>query len=133
MDTIFPIRFLRFPIYILLGLPDRLTFPLHSLRGTAIALTLGAARQAITASWGKLTPPTHSDWLHRLWLLLGMERISTSLTHSHAHFDKMWVPCITFLSNEFRELTCPLYLRVLHLTDAVAPSLGMCGRLQGMY
>ena len=122
MDSIFQVQFLRYPIYVLLGLPDRLSFPLHYLWGKAIALALGVARQAVTVSWGKSIPPTHMDWLHRMWLLLGMERISASLTCSHARFDKIWGPCIKFLSHKFRELTCPSYLRVLRLTDVDAPA-----------
>ena len=65
IDSIFHIKLLRFPAYVLLGLSDRLSLPLSSLRGKATMLVLRAACQTLTAMWGKPNPPTHMDLLHR--------------------------------------------------------------------
>ena len=117
IDEIFGIEFPRFPAYVLLGLPDRLAYPLHSRRGKSIAAALNAAIQTIVGLWGKIDPPEPILWKHRLWNLLGMEKIAAYLNNSWARFDKQWSTLIEYLSDEFRELTCPRYLRVMRLTE----------------
>ena len=97
----YDVDILGFPSYILLGLPHRLSFPLHSLRGKAIAKALCMAKQAISTLWGKLMPPEHLNWLHCLWDLLGMERIAATLNNSINRFDKILGPGIRFLFGEF--------------------------------
>lgn len=58
--------------------------------------------------------PTHLGWLHQLWNILGMEKISLTLANPGASFGKLWHPYLSLLSQDFRELTCPKYL---HLID----------------
>ena len=116
VDSMFEVVLPRFPEYIVLGMPDRLAFPLHSIKGQAMAAGLLAARQAIIALWGKPDAPHSSLWVYRLWDLLGMERISASLTNTYARFLKIWRWVLTYLSTEFVEVTCPRYLRVLHIS-----------------
>ncbi|KAJ1181232.1 hypothetical protein NDU88_006440 [Pleurodeles waltl] len=62
----------RFPSYILLGLPNPLTFPLRSLKGRQMALALNVALQLILVLWGTDRIPTYVSWLQKLWFILAM-------------------------------------------------------------
>lgn len=70
----------------------------------------------ILTRWGKEGVPTRFNWLHGLWEMVGMEKIIASISHSPPRFDKTWKSTLEFVSTEFNELTCPMYLRVLGLT-----------------
>lgn len=114
VDDLFDTQIPRHPVYVILGLPNLITYPLKSKRGRQMGLALGAAIQNILTHWGSPTISTHTGWLHKLWYILGMERIFSTLTNT---FTKTWSPFISLLSTEFHELTQPKYLRVLHLAD----------------
>lgn len=112
-DTAIP----RFPDYTLLGLPNALTFPLKSKRGRQMGLAMGAAVQHILSLWGSHTRPTKLGWLHKIWFILGMEKLQATLTQSKTSFSEIWNPLLSLLSQEFHEVTCPRYLRLLRITD----------------
>ena len=118
LDEIFDNELPRLPAYVLLGLPNRLTYPLGSNWGSQLAMALCAATQTILALWGSDRPPEHLSWLHRLWLLLGMEKLSLAADYPKHDIAQLWTPLVSFLSNEFRELTCPRYLRILQLSTS---------------
>lgn len=124
IDLHFETQLPRFPDYVLLGLPNAITFPLTSKRGCQKALALGAAVQNILTHWGTKTLPTRLGWLHRLWALIGMEKISLSLTNPGASFHDLWEPFLKLLTSEFTKLTCPKYLRLLRLADPPTPRVG---------
>lgn len=102
----------RFPSFILLGLPNALTYPL-----TSCSIALGVAHQTILALCGTTTIPMHLEWLQRLWFVLGMEKLTLTLSVQGDTYRTLWQPFIALLSQEFRELTCPRYLWLLRLTD----------------
>ena len=56
-DTIAAENIPRLPVYILLGLPDRLSYPFHSIRGKQLALVICKASQVILALWGTSRSP----------------------------------------------------------------------------
>ena len=116
LDGVFDNVLPRFPAYVLLVLPNRLTFPLHARCGSQLAMVLCAASQTILALWGSDWLSDHTSWLHRLWLMLGMEKLSLAADYIKHDFNRLWAPLLSFLSTEFREFTCPRYLRVLQLT-----------------
>lgn len=111
VDKHFNTEIPRLPEYVLLGVPNSLTYPLKSRRGKQMALALGAATQNILAHWK--TP--HQRWLHRLWHILGMEKLSLTLAGRGSSYGELWQPFLSLLAHDFRELTCPTYLRLLRL------------------
>lgn len=117
VDQLFNTQVPCLPMYVVLGLPNPITYPLKSVRGRQMVLALGAALQNILTHWGTSTSPTYTGWLHRIWYILGMEHISASLTSSETSFQKVWNPFLTLLSKELNEITQPKYLTVLRLTD----------------
>ncbi|KAJ1200963.1 hypothetical protein NDU88_004781, partial [Pleurodeles waltl] len=52
LDAAFDTHIPRFPAYILLGLPNDLTFPLRTRKGRQMALALNAATQLLLGMWG---------------------------------------------------------------------------------
>lgn len=114
----------RLPEYILLGAPNPLTYPLKSRRGKQIALALGSAVQNIIRYWKTPHIPTHFGWLQRLWHIMGMEKISLALMGRGHTFGDLWAPLLGILRQEFRELSCPRYLKLLRLAEDDPPSAG---------
>lgn len=117
VNTLFNTDIPRLPTFILLGLPNPLTYPLTSPRGKAITLMLGAAKQLLLARWGTDRIPSHQDWLYKIWDILEMEKLTAVVTQQLPRFDMMWQPGIAYLADEFRELICPQFLRILRLTQ----------------
>lgn len=116
VDKHFQTEIPRLPEYVLLGVPNPLTYPLKSRRGRQMALALGSATQNILIHWKTPQVPTHLGWLHRLWYILGMEKLSLTLADRGSSYGELWQPFLSLLSQDFRELTCPNYLRLLRLT-----------------
>lgn len=106
----------RYPSYILLGLPNPLTYPLKSQKGRLIAIALGAAIQNFLIHWRSTQLPSHTGWLQRLKSVLGMEKLTLTVAGRGSEFLSSLCWC-----QEFRELTCPRYLRLLHLPDTQIP------------
>lgn len=121
IDRHFHTEIPRLPEYVLLGVPNPLTYPLKSRRGKQMAIALGTATQNILIHWRTPQTPTHLGWLHRLWYVLGMEKLSLTLADKGDSYGELWQPFLSILSHEFRELTCPTYLRLLRLIPS-APS-----------
>ena len=90
-------------------------------------MVLCAATQTILALWGTDPTPDHTASLHPLWALLGMEKLSMDLLFSNCDFAQVLAPLLSFLSDEFRELTCPHYLQVLRLTALAPPAVSHRG------
>lgn len=116
IDTHFDNELTQLPTYIILGLPNALTFPLKSHKGWQIVLAQGVALQNILSHWGSNRLPSYTAWLHPMWYTLGMERISLSLAGRGDSFSELWGPFLSLLSSEFNKVTCPKYLRLLRLT-----------------
>lgn len=116
IDRQFDTQIPRFPDFVLLGLPNPLTYPLKSRKGRQMGLALGTALQNILTHWGKLTQPTRLGWLHRIWHIMGMERMQAFASNSSASFVEVWRPLLSFLTRDMNEVTCPKYLRLLRLT-----------------
>ncbi|KAJ1081637.1 hypothetical protein NDU88_001815 [Pleurodeles waltl] len=76
IDAAFQVKIPRLPSYILLGLPNPLTFPLRSLKGRQMALALNAALQLLLALWGTDRVLTRISWLQKLWFILAMEKLT---------------------------------------------------------
>lgn len=103
LDTELP----RLPEFVLLGVPNPLTYPLRSKRGKRITLALGAAVQNVLRHWKTQHIPTHTGWLHRLWHIMGMEKMSLALAGKGPSFEEEWGPLLNILQQEFQELSCP--------------------------
>lgn len=67
-----------------------------------MGLALGAALQNILTHWESSVSPTYTGWLHRIWHIIGMERISATLNNAGGSFQKVWSPFLKLLSTEFK-------------------------------
>lgn len=123
MDQHLETELSRLPELVLLGVSNPLTYPLKSLRGKQIALVLGSAVQNVLRHWKTSQVPTHFGWLQRLWHLMGMEKISLTLAGKGSTFGDLWEPLLGILHQNYREITCPRYLQLLHLTKPDFPSI----------